>query len=384
MIAERVQQSKLAALGRLSASIAHEIRNPVGAMSHAAQLLKESASLSPQDLRLTEIIHSNGSRVSSIVENVLQLSRRDSTRQERIDSGPGSKEFLAEFRQTLQLDDAEVRFAPADEDLDVRVDPSHLHQLSVEPVRKRLQIRPRARRTCLDRHPIGRSIANQRPYLEVADRALASIPPRPNRYSSLSLRRDRVAPGLASSLPANSHSATAPYFYTSSGKAVVVFSASSLRIRSAGKFREQNYKMGSPRALIVDDEPDIRELLGITLERMNIEVVAVADLNTARSSVRAGHFDLCLTDMKLPDGDGLSLVEWVQTNRPQLPIAVITAHGQCGIGGAGTKTRCLRLHLQAARPRRAAQADRRDSQADRVDGRLDPSAGIRLLGQSPP
>jgi two-component system response regulator PilR (NtrC family) len=85
--------------------------------------------------------------------------------------------------------------------------------------------------------------------------------------------------------------------------------------------------MGSPRALVVDDEPDIRELLGITLERMNIEVVAVPDLTTARSSLRAGQFDLCLTDMKLPDGDGLSLVEWVQTNRPQLPIAVITAHG---------------------------------------------------------
>jgi two-component system, NtrC family, response regulator PilR len=85
--------------------------------------------------------------------------------------------------------------------------------------------------------------------------------------------------------------------------------------------------MGTPRALVVDDEPDIRELLGITLERMKFEVVAAADLTSARSSLRAGHFDLCLTDMKLPDGDGLSLVEWVQTNRPQLPIAVITAHG---------------------------------------------------------
>jgi two-component system response regulator PilR (NtrC family) len=96
--------------------------------------------------------------------------------------------------------------------------------------------------------------------------------------------------------------------------------------------------MGSPRALVVDDEPDIRELLGITLERMNIEVVAVPDLTSARSSLRAGHFDLCLTDMKLPDGDGLSLVEWVQTNRPQLPIAVITAHGN-----VETAVRALKL-----------------------------------------
>ena len=129
MIAERVQQSKLAALGRLSASIAHEIRNPVGAMSHAAQLLKESATLSPQDQRLTEIIHENGVRVSTIVENVLQLSRRDTTRQERVDLAAWLKDFLAEFRQTLQLDDAELRFNPADQDLEIRVDPSHLHQL---------------------------------------------------------------------------------------------------------------------------------------------------------------------------------------------------------------------------------------------------------------
>jgi len=85
--------------------------------------------------------------------------------------------------------------------------------------------------------------------------------------------------------------------------------------------------MARSRALVVDDEPDIRELLGITLERMNIDVVPVADLTAARSTLRAEHFDLCLTDMNLPDGDGLSLVEWVQVNRPQLPIAVITAHG---------------------------------------------------------
>lgn len=85
--------------------------------------------------------------------------------------------------------------------------------------------------------------------------------------------------------------------------------------------------MGTARALVVDDEPDIRELLGITLERMNIEVVTAADLTSARSTLRTGKFDLCLTDMKLPDGDGLSLVEWVQLNKAQLPIAVITAHG---------------------------------------------------------
>ena len=80
----RVQQSKLASLGRLSASIAHEIRNPVGAMSHAAQLLSESEALGKEDLRLTEIIQTHSSRVSHIIDNVLQLSRRESSRPERL------------------------------------------------------------------------------------------------------------------------------------------------------------------------------------------------------------------------------------------------------------------------------------------------------------
>lgn len=85
--------------------------------------------------------------------------------------------------------------------------------------------------------------------------------------------------------------------------------------------------MGNPRALVVDDEADIRELLGITLERMDIDVIAAPDIAAATRHLRSTTFDVCLTDMHLPDGDGLSLVEWIQGNRPQLPVAVITAHG---------------------------------------------------------
>jgi two-component system response regulator PilR (NtrC family) len=81
------------------------------------------------------------------------------------------------------------------------------------------------------------------------------------------------------------------------------------------------------RALIVDDEPDIRELLGMTLLRMEIEPVAVGDIGSAKRELKAGHFDLCLTDMRLPDGDGLDLVEWIQIHRSRVPVAVITAHG---------------------------------------------------------
>ncbi|AMN47803.1 two-component system, NtrC family, sensor histidine kinase PilS [Steroidobacter denitrificans] len=128
LMAERVQQSKLAALGRLSASIAHEIRNPVGAMSHAAQLLAETPGLSPQEQRFAEIIIRNGARVSTIIENVLQLSRRDSTRQQRLELNDWLRGFLVEFRDAAQLPEAALSLhAPGV--LDVRIDPSHLHQL---------------------------------------------------------------------------------------------------------------------------------------------------------------------------------------------------------------------------------------------------------------
>ena len=85
--------------------------------------------------------------------------------------------------------------------------------------------------------------------------------------------------------------------------------------------------MTTKRALIVDDEPDIRELLEITLGRMNVETVAAADLGAARSLLEQNEFDLCLTDMHLPDGNGLELVNHIAATRPGLPVAVITAFG---------------------------------------------------------
>ena len=82
-----------------------------------------------------------------------------------------------------------------------------------------------------------------------------------------------------------------------------------------------------PAVLIVDDEPDLLELLSLTLRRMNLRTRTAADVGTAQRLLRAEPFDLCLTDMRLPDGDGLDLVAWIQENRAELPVAVITAHG---------------------------------------------------------
>jgi two-component system, NtrC family, sensor histidine kinase PilS len=129
LMAERVQQSKLAALGRLSASIAHEIRNPVGAMSHAGQLLAESPNLGAGDRRLTDIIRSNSERVSAIINNILQLSRRESIEPSRLSLGDWLKEFLAEFSQTMQVPLEEIGVHGETGELEVRFDPSHLHQV---------------------------------------------------------------------------------------------------------------------------------------------------------------------------------------------------------------------------------------------------------------
>ena len=85
--------------------------------------------------------------------------------------------------------------------------------------------------------------------------------------------------------------------------------------------------MSKPVVLIVDDEPDLLELVSLTLSRMSLETRTAADVATARRLLKTEHFDLCLTDMRLPDGDGLDLVAWIQENRPGVPAAVITAHG---------------------------------------------------------
>jgi two-component system response regulator PilR (NtrC family) len=80
-------------------------------------------------------------------------------------------------------------------------------------------------------------------------------------------------------------------------------------------------------ALIVDDEPDILQLLGITLSRMNIDTQKAENLSQARQLLTQYKFDVCLTDMKLPDGDGIELISLIQNDYPDLPVALITAHG---------------------------------------------------------
>ena len=85
--------------------------------------------------------------------------------------------------------------------------------------------------------------------------------------------------------------------------------------------------MNQPLALVIDDEPDICELLSLTLGRMDVLTKTADDVASAKALLGKHNFDLCLTDMRLPDGDGLELVEWMQSHTPSVPVAVITAHG---------------------------------------------------------
>uniref|UniRef100_Q47IB3 Helix-turn-helix, Fis-type n=1 Tax=Dechloromonas aromatica (strain RCB) TaxID=159087 RepID=Q47IB3_DECAR len=81
------------------------------------------------------------------------------------------------------------------------------------------------------------------------------------------------------------------------------------------------------RVLVVDDEPDIRELIDLTLARMGLATECVGSVAEAKAALEAGDFQLCLTDMRLPDGDGLEIVRSITEHYPQTPVAVITAYG---------------------------------------------------------
>lgn len=128
-IEHRVQQMKLAAIGRLTASIAHEIRNPLGAISHASQLLDESPNLADSERRLTEIIGDHTRRVNEVIENVLQLSRRRPANQQDIELGKWLENFVDEFVANEGVPRNQISLAAASSAVPVQFDSGHLHQV---------------------------------------------------------------------------------------------------------------------------------------------------------------------------------------------------------------------------------------------------------------
>ncbi len=139
------------------------------------------------------------------------------------------------------------------------------------------------------------------------------------------------------------------------------------------------------RALVIDDEPDIRELLSITLEQMDLEVTTSPGIQKAQRLLNKERFDFCLTDMKLPDGDGLDLVDYIQQHCPQMPVAVITAHGNVEIAVNALKRGAFDFAakpLQLMRLRKMVQAALDLSEEHELIQPTDGTAG--LIGNSRP
>jgi two-component system sensor histidine kinase PilS (NtrC family) len=168
-MAQRAQQMKLASLGRLTASIAHEIRNPLGAISHASQLLSESPELDPADKRLTQIIGEHTQRVNQIIENTMSLSKRDRAQPVLFDIHQWLQDFIQEFVHSEQIDGADISLSVDDSPREIRMDPGQLHQVVWNLVCNGL----RHSQNCAE-HPrvimqTGFSSDSNRPYLDIID-----------------------------------------------------------------------------------------------------------------------------------------------------------------------------------------------------------------------
>jgi two-component system sensor histidine kinase PilS (NtrC family) len=131
-VTQQAQQMKLASLGRLTAGIAHEIRNPLGAISHAAQLMEESPNLDKGDKQMLDIIRRHSKRVNGIIENVLDLSRRRAANSEQVDVRDWLSEFTRDFQQTRDDGSKAVIELLADDSVPpARFDKSQIEQVMV-------------------------------------------------------------------------------------------------------------------------------------------------------------------------------------------------------------------------------------------------------------
>ena len=127
-IQQQAQQLKLAALGRLSASIAHEIRNPLGAIAHAAQLLNESEHIDHGDTRLIDIINNHSKRMNQVIENILELSRRKAPAPKRLQLQALLEDFVSQF-SVAELEDADISVSVSPADTEIRMDRSQFTQV---------------------------------------------------------------------------------------------------------------------------------------------------------------------------------------------------------------------------------------------------------------
>jgi len=172
-IRQRAQQLKLASLGRLTGSIAHEIRNPLGAISAAGQLLSESPELNDQDRRLTQIIGEHSQRMNNIIENVMTIGRRELAVAESFPLRPWLEQFIEELRERKKLDAAEVSCEWLDDNLVIRMDTSQLHQVLWNLAENALRY---SQSSPLLSFSYGRTPGSARPFMDIADSGTGMSP----------------------------------------------------------------------------------------------------------------------------------------------------------------------------------------------------------------
>ena len=163
---QRAQQLKLASLGRLTASIAHEIRNPLGAISHAGQLLSESPALAAEDRRLIEIMLQHTQRVNTIIENILTLGRRKDVVPESFDLVTWFDGFRQELQQRFELADEDIQTRWQEEPIVVRMDKTQLHQVLWNLSENALRYAREQPRLLFE---AGINTSNGRPFIDLQD-----------------------------------------------------------------------------------------------------------------------------------------------------------------------------------------------------------------------
>jgi len=164
VVSRRAESLTLSALGRFSASLAHEIRNPLAAINYAAQLLEESPAIGEADRRLLQIINQQCQRTNGIVESVLGLARRERANPENLDLVAFVRRFVLDYRQTLSMENDSLEAVIGQTSVQALVDPKHLHQVLTalvhnalkygrsleEPARVRLRVAAQERTAVID------------------------------------------------------------------------------------------------------------------------------------------------------------------------------------------------------------------------------------------